>query len=93
MDSARTNEGFVIQNAISVGSKEFVLGVHMKNPELFVTWECKGRNDYFWGHYTDSLLKATKDLCQRVMEEVQYLEQRGAHQKTGHRKTEEREER
>lgn len=76
MDSFRTNAGFVITTSIPVGNAEFVLGVNMKNPNSFVTWECKGQTDYFWGHYTDSLLKATKDLCQRAMDEILYLEQR-----------------
>lgn len=74
MGDLRTNAGFVITNAISVGNKEYVLGVNMKNTQSFVTWECKEGTDYFWGHYTTSLLAATKDLCQRVMEEVDYLE-------------------
>ena len=55
MDSFRTNAGFVITTSIPVGNAEFVLGVNMKNPNSFVTWECKGQTDYFWGHYTDSL--------------------------------------
>ena len=75
MSDIRTNAGFVITNAIPVGNKEFVLGVNIKNPKSFVTWECKGGTDYFWGHYTDSLLKATRDLSQRGMGEVEYLEQ------------------
>lgn len=78
MESFRTNAGFVITTSIPVGNAEFVLGVNMKNPNSFVTWECKGKTDYFWGHYTDSLLKATKDLCQRAMDEILYLEQREA---------------
>ena len=78
MDNFRTNAGFVITTSIPVGNAEFVLGVNMKNPNSFVTWECKNKTDYFWGHYTDSLLKATKDLCQRAMDEVLYLEQREA---------------
>ncbi len=78
MDNFRTNAGFVITLSIPVGNAEFVLGVNMKNPKSFVTWECKNKTDYFWGHYTDSLLKATKDLCQRAIDEVLYLEQREA---------------
>lgn len=74
MSDMRTNAGFVITNAIPVGNKEIVLGVNMKNAQSFVTWECKEGTDYYWGHYTDNLLKATKDLCQRVMGEVEYLE-------------------
>lgn len=78
MGDKRINAGFEIINSIPVGNAEFVLGVNMKNPNSFVTWECKNKTDYFWGHYTDSLLKATKDMCQRAMDEVQYLEQREA---------------
>lgn len=78
MDGFRTNAGYVITASIPVGNAEFVLGVNMKNPNSFVTWECRNKTDYFWGHYTSSLLKATKDLCQRAMDEVQYLEQREA---------------
>lgn len=80
-DSIRVNGKFIITSAIPVGSKEFVLGVHRKNPKSFVTWECKGGTDYYWGHYTDSLLKALKDLCERVMGEIEYLEQRETRQK------------
>ena len=76
MNDFRTNAGFVITNSISVGNAEFVLGGNMKNPDSFVTWKCRGGTDYYWGHYTDSLLKATKDLCERVLEEVRFLEQK-----------------
>lgn len=76
MESFRTNAGFVITTSIPVGNVEFVMGVNMKNPNSFVTWKCREQTDYFWGHYMDSLLKATKDLCQRAMEEVLYLEQK-----------------
>ncbi len=78
MGDKRINAGFEIINSIPVGNAEFVLGVNMKNPNSFVTWECKNKTDYFWGHYTDSLLKATKDMCQRAMDEVMYLEQKEA---------------
>ena len=78
------NEGYKIINAISIGHTEFVLGVNVKHPDMFVTWECKGKTDYFWGHYYDNELKATKDLCQRVMDETLYLEHREQKQKTIH---------
>ncbi len=78
MDSFRINAGYVITASIPVGTAEFVMGVHQTAPDKFVTWECRNRRDYFFGHYTDSLLKATKDLCQRAMDEVLYLEQREA---------------
>lgn len=78
MDNGKTriNAGYRIINAISVGNKEYVLGIHCEVPNQFVTWECKNGTDYFLGHYLNTSLKAIKDLCERVMEEVQYLEQK-----------------
>lgn len=75
MGDRRVNAGYTIICAVPVGSKEVVLGRHEKAPDQFVTWDCIDGTDYIWGHYTDSLLKATKDLCGRVMDEVAYLEQ------------------
>ena len=72
----RVNQGYEIVQSIEVGTSEFVLGVSQYHPEQFVTWKCRGKTDYYWGHYTDSLLKATKDLCERALEEIAYLEQR-----------------
>ena len=57
----RVNQGYEIVQSIEVGTSEFVLGVSQYHPEQFVTWKCSGKTDYYWGHYTDSLLKATKD--------------------------------
>lgn len=74
----RINEGYEIIQSIQVGSKEFVLGVHSKAPDQFVTWECTNKDDYDWGHYTNTLLKATKDLCKRAMKEIKYLEEKEA---------------
>ena len=65
----RVNQGYEIVQSIEVGTSEFVLGVSQYHPEQFVTWKCSGKTDYYWGHYTDSLLKATKDLCERALEE------------------------
>lgn len=75
MDGNRTNAGYLITASIPVGNVEFVLGVDRKGQEKYVTWECRNKTEYSFGHYTDSLFKATKDLCQRAMAEVQYLEQ------------------
>lgn len=76
----RMNAGYRIINAISVGNKEYVLGIHSEVPNQFVTWECKNGTDYFWGHYLNTPLKAMRDLCERVMDEVQYLEQKEENQ-------------
>lgn len=72
-DKRRINSGYVITASVPAGNKEFVLGVNQTAPEQYVTWECKD-GDYIWGHYTDSPLKALKDLCGRILEEVEYLE-------------------
>lgn len=72
-DKRRINSGYVITASVPAGNKEFVLGVHKTAPEQYVTWECRD-GDYIWGHYTDSPLKALKDLCGRILGEVEYLE-------------------
>lgn len=87
----RTNQGYEIIQSMEVGNAEFVLGVHQTAPEQFVTWKCSQKSDYYWGHYTNSLLKAMRDLCERTLEEITYLEQKEA-QKTDH-KTREKQER
>lgn len=76
MNDVRLNAGYIITNSIPVGSAEFVLGIHQTLPDKFVTWQRRNKEDYFWGHYTDDLLKATKDLCERALKEVQALEER-----------------
>ena len=71
----RRNAGYIITDSIHVGNTEFVLGVNQSNGANFVTWECTGGNNYFWGHYTDNLLSAKKDLCERAMTEIRAIEQ------------------
>lgn len=70
----RKNQGFIIVNQITVGSAEFVLGVHENNPNSFVTWQCKGKDDYFLGHYFTNLLAAQKDFCKRTLDEIKAVE-------------------
>ena len=68
----RTNANYIITDSIHIGNKEFVLGVHSTAPSQFVTWECMGGNDYYWGHYHSDLLSATKDLLERANQELKY---------------------
>ena len=70
----RKNQGFIITNQMMVGGTEIVLGVHEKNPNSFVTWQCKGKDDYFWGHYFTSLLVAQRDFCKRTLDEIKAIE-------------------
>jgi len=69
----KTNAGYIISDSITVGESTFVLGVHATSPSQFVTWQCKN-DDFFWGHYSSDRLSATKDLCERALDEAKYLE-------------------
>lgn len=68
----RMNAGYIITDSIHVGEMEFVLGVHSTAANQFVTWACKDGNNYFWGHYFDDLMAATKDLIDRAEQEVKF---------------------
>lgn len=72
----RINQGYEIIQSIQVGRAEFVLGEHPKAPSRYVTWECKDKDNYFAGNYMNNLLAATKDLCERAMTQIEYLEER-----------------
>lgn len=45
----RKNAGYIITNQITIGESEIVLGVHETHPNMFVTWECSDKNNYYWG--------------------------------------------
>ena len=68
----RINAGYIITDSVHVGKMEFVLGVHSIAANQFVTWACKDGRDYFWGHYHDDLLTATKDLLERGTQELEF---------------------
>lgn len=70
----RKNEGYIITNAMTIGESEIVLGVHETQPNMFVTWECSGKNDYYWGHYFTDMLSAQKDFCKRGIDKVKFYE-------------------
>lgn len=75
MSEERMNQGYKIIQAIPVGEVEYVLGINIKNPDRFVTWECSGKDNYYWGHYLNDQLSAIKDLCQRTMDKVEFYQQ------------------
>ena len=81
----RKNQGYISVNQITVGSAEFVLGVHEKTPNSFVTWKCKDKDDYYWGHYFTNLLAAQKDFCKRALEEIKAIEVMNKPPKTNER--------
>jgi len=72
MPEARTNEGYTITDFIPFGEEEFVLGEHTNSYgyKQYVTWRCKNKNDYYWGHYFLNRHDALIDLCSRVNKEV-----------------------
>ncbi|MDE6280759.1 MAG: hypothetical protein K2M15_03035 [Oscillospiraceae bacterium] len=75
---ARINEGYVITDSIHVGETEFVFGKLDNKIPMYVTWACKGGNNYFWGHYFSDPMEAKKDLLDRAGEELEYQMERRA---------------
>ncbi len=75
---ARINEGYVITDSIHVGETEFVLGKLDSNIPMYVTWACKGGDNYYWGHYFSDPLDAKKDLLDRAGEELEFQKERRA---------------
>ena len=68
------NAGYVITDRMMVGDAEFVIGQRDEAPANFVTWKCrKGEKEYFWGHYMSDRLTALEDLCNRALDEINYL--------------------
>ena len=73
--SERKNAGYTITDSIHIGKAEFVIGEHPKAPDPYVTWECSGGNNYFWGHYCKDRRTAEKNLLERAQAELTYLMQ------------------
>ena len=84
-NTGRFNAGYRIVDSVSVGSIEFVLGVHAEKPNMYVTWQCYGYDadkelyGYRWGHYFNDELAAKADLLIRALEaaEVWHLNRGG----------------
>lgn len=76
--SERINQGYKIIKSVFVGNLEFVLGENPNAPNPYVTWQCKGGNDYYWGKYMNSLNQAKQNLNQRVNHEIKFLKDIGA---------------
>ena len=70
----RKNAGYIITNSITIGESEIVLGVHETRPNEFVTWECSGKDNYYWGHYFSDQLRAQKDFLERALDKVRFYE-------------------
>ena len=67
MAESRTNAEFHILLSKTVGAGlEIVLGQRLPDG-WYVTWECSGGNNYYWGHYfnAEQLLDAMADFMER----------------------------
>lgn len=84
--SDRINEGYVITDSIHVGETEFVFGKLTGKIPMYVTWACKGGNNYYWGHYFSDPMEAKKDLLDRAGEELEYQMNRKARAETAPKK-------
>lgn len=75
MNGGRMNQNYRIIQSVTVGEDEYVLGENTKAPNSFVTWQCKDGDNYFWGHYMDDFLSASKDLYMRAIGQIEYLQE------------------
>ncbi len=89
----RTNEGYIIVDSILVGETEYVLGKLVGKIPMYVTWACKGGDDYYWGHYFPDLLEAKKDLLDRAGHELEIQMERKAQAEAAPEKQDEERER
>ncbi len=89
----RINEGYVITDSIHVGETEFVFGKLDSKIPMYVTWACKGGDNYYWGHYFSDPMEAKRDLLARAGEEVEYQMNRKARAETAPKKQEKERER
>jgi hypothetical protein len=74
----RMNQGYIITDSIHIGDTEYVLGVNSRAPARYVTWACKGGNNYYWGNYHTDLLTAQKDLLDRADSAIEFQMNRQA---------------
>lgn len=71
--AARTNAGYEIIEAARVNARlEIVLGrMQTSFGTMFVTWQCKDGNNYFWGHYFNGDPDAARsDMRKRLQAEL-----------------------
>ncbi len=85
----RINEGYTITDSIQIGETEFVLGKLDSKIPMYVTWACKGGDNYYWGHYFSDPMEAKKDLLARAGQELEYQMNRRA--RTAEKPTKEQE--
>lgn len=72
----RTNGNFIITNAITIGNIEIVLAKHRTLANRYITWECKDKYDFFWGHSFTDLQSAQKDFFKRGLKKIRAAKRR-----------------
>ncbi len=88
----RVNEGYVITDSMHVGNLEFVIGENQtRYGTMYVTWECKNGDNYFFGHYISDRRAAEKDFLDRATQELEFqMQQNKSAEKTSKMKERER---
>ena len=70
----RENAGYKIIKGILLPHCEFVLGEKITAAGTkYVTWRCIKFTEYYYGHYTESLDAATRDLYERAKDEIEFI--------------------
>lgn len=72
----RTNGNFIITNAITIGDVEIVLAKHRTFAGRYITWECKDKYDFFWGHSFTDLQSAQTDFFKRGLKKIRAAKRR-----------------
>lgn len=66
------NQSYVLMNyeTYNATAGEDLHIVLMRNEKtgMYVTWECRNSDDFFWGHYFNSFVEAKLDYHKRLAE-------------------------
>lgn len=72
----RTNGNFIITNTITISNVEIVLAKHRTLANRYITWECKDKYDFFWGHSFTDFQTAQKDFLKRGLKKIRAAKRR-----------------
>lgn len=65
----RTNAGYEIIASIRINETEEIVLGYMKSKicgDMYVTWDCTYKDNYFWGHYFNDFEEARNDMILRA---------------------------
>ena len=68
-NTTRSNQGYTIIESCKIGNKELVIGHHPKAPNPYVCWYCKDGDNYYQGHYCNTIQAARENLAERYQSE------------------------